>query len=71
MLVKWRDIFLWRMFYYSNNTIGTKYRIVNEACAPSVAVFHVCKINSIAFLYFANKYAIVNNYGIVGVMSYE
>lgn len=58
MLVKWRDIFLWRVVYYSNNTIGTKYRIVNEACAPSVAVFHVCKISSIAFLYFANKYAI-------------
>ena len=64
MFVKRRDISLRGMLYDLHNSIGMDDGVMNELRSPSVAVFDTRKINSIAFLYLADKDAITHHNGI-------
>ena len=64
MFVEWRDISLRGMLYDLYNSIGMGDGVMNELRSPSVAVFDTRKINSIAFLYLADKDAITDDYSV-------
>ena len=64
MLVKRRDVSLWRMFDDLHNSIGMDDGVMNELCSPSVAVFDTRKKNSIAPLYLMNVDAITDDYSV-------
>ena len=64
MFVKRRDISLRGMLYDLHNSIGMDDGVMNELRSPSVAELNAREINSIAFLYLADKDAITDDYSV-------
>ena len=64
MLVKRRDVSLWRMFDDLHNSIGMDDGVMNELRSPSVAELNAREINSIAPLYLMNVDAITDDYSV-------
>ena len=47
-----------------HNAIGTDNSVMDDLCAPSVAVLGACEVNGIATLSFAHKHAIPYHDGV-------